>query len=287
MRIIKYDVFTQTVDKGNPVGIITDADSLSPEVMQNIAHDVGYNECCFICSSDTADYRLRYFTPGHETPLCGHATIGTMKYLADVLGLTADRDFKIETGAGVLDIHYDHAHGEIRMDQANAEFIPFTGDPIALMNVIGLEYSALDDRYPIVYGSTGSWTTIVPIKSLTCFSQMQPNNKLFPAILTDKPRASIHPFTFECFDPFCTMHGRHFSSCYSGTIEDSVTGTASGVMAAYYLKYVRNCDNVNALIEQGHEIGKEGLVHAFAQRVDAEIAVRISGTAVKSCEFNI
>lgn len=34
MRIIKYDVFTQTVDKGNPVGIITDADSLSPEVMR-------------------------------------------------------------------------------------------------------------------------------------------------------------------------------------------------------------------------------------------------------------
>ena len=30
------------------------------------------------------------------------------------------------------------------------------------------------------------------------------------------------------------MHGRHFSSAYAGTIEDPVTGTASGVMGAYY-----------------------------------------------------
>ena len=182
MRIIKYDVFTQTVDKGNPVGIIADADSFSPETMQQIAHDVGYNECCFVCSSETADYRLRYFTPGHETPLCGHATIGTMKYLTEILGLADNHDFKIETGAGILNIHYHHASNEIRMEQANAQFLPFSGDPTALLKAIGLEYTDLDERFPIVFGSTGSWTTIVPIKSLARFPAMQPDNKEFPDI---------------------------------------------------------------------------------------------------------
>ena len=38
--------------------------------MQTIARLVGYNECCFVCSSRVAELRLRYFTPGHETGSC-------------------------------------------------------------------------------------------------------------------------------------------------------------------------------------------------------------------------
>ncbi|MFJ6208433.1 PhzF family phenazine biosynthesis protein [Lysinibacillus sp. NPDC092081] len=34
------------------------------------------------------------------------------------------------------------------------------------------------------------------------------------------------------------MHARHFSSPYSGTIEDITTGTPSGVMGAYFAEYI-------------------------------------------------
>ena len=287
MEIIKYDVFTLTVNKGNPVGIIVDGDKYDDEIMQKIACIVGYNECCFICKSDVADYKLRYFTPGHETPLCGHATIGTMKYIVDCLGINNDLDFKIETGAGILDIHYNYDADEILMEQANATFTPFEGNKEQLLNAIGLEIEDLDTRYPIVYGSTGAWTTLIPIKTLDSFQKMKPNNDLFPAILKQMPRASIHPFTLECYDQKSDMHGRHFSSCYSGTIEDSVTGTASGVMSAYYLKYIKGSDEVDLMIEQGNEINKEGYVHGYAFRNNDEIEVKISGTAVKSKVFKI
>ena len=59
---------------------------------------------------------------------------------------------------------------------------------------------------------------------------MKPNNEMFPSVLKEIPNASIHPICLETYDELAQMHGRHFSSAYAGTIEDPVTGTASGVM---------------------------------------------------------
>ena len=75
IEVLRYSSFTKQKDKGNPAGIILNGDSLTLEQMQETAHCVGYNECCFVGSSKMADYRFQYFTPGHETPLCGHATL--------------------------------------------------------------------------------------------------------------------------------------------------------------------------------------------------------------------
>lgn len=57
------------------------------------------------------------------------------------------------------------------------------------------------------------------------------------------------------------MHARHFSSPFSGTIEDAVTGTASGAMGAYYQKYICSSkENQLLKVEQGNEIGRAGIV---------------------------
>lgn len=46
--------------------------------MQDIAQQVGFNETAFVQNSDFADFKLRYFTPGQEMNLCGHATMATL-----------------------------------------------------------------------------------------------------------------------------------------------------------------------------------------------------------------
>jgi len=55
------------------------------------------------------------------------------------------------------------------------------------------------------------------------------------------------------------MHARHFSSPYSGTIEDITTGTASGVMGAYFAAYMDRQAQLpkTLIIEQGQELGKD------------------------------
>ncbi len=111
------------------------------------------------------------------------------------------------------------------MTQAPSQFIPFAGDRAAIAQAIGLDVSDLDTSLPIVYGSTGIWTLILPVRGLDAMRRMQPQNALFPALLTEQPRASIHPICFETVDPTANMHARHFSSPYAGTVEDPVTGT--------------------------------------------------------------
>jgi PhzF family phenazine biosynthesis protein len=145
---------------------------------------------------------------------------------------------------------------------------------------IGIIREDIDSSLPIVYGSTGIWTLILPIRSVATFLRMKPNNKVFQEILTQIPVASVHPICMETYDKTCRMHGRHFSATRSGTVEDPVTGTASGVMGAYYIEYVKPSNKADIIIEQGYEIGKNGLVRVFAKRVGTQIEVSIAGKAV-------
>ena len=148
----------------------------------------------------------------------------------------------------------------------------------------------LDERYPVVYGSTGSWTLLLPVKHLDAFRKMKPDNRRFPEILTQYPRSSVHPFCLETIHPEASMHGRHFSSPFSGTVEDPVTGTASGVMGMYYRKYIeKNAPGgkrSEILVEQGQEIGRDGIVRVCLPERPLD-AVRIYGTAVFVKEFEV
>ncbi|MEW8975621.1 MAG: PhzF family phenazine biosynthesis protein, partial [Exiguobacterium sp.] len=81
----------------------------------------------------------------------------------------------------------------------------------------------------------------------------------FASVLTDYPQASIHPICFDTYDAQATLHGCHFSATGSGSIEDPVTGTASGVMGVYYRKFMKpSVSGTMITVEQGHEIGRSG-----------------------------
>lgn len=118
---------------------------------------------------------------------------------------------------------------------------------------------------------------------------MKANNELFPAILKEIPKAFVHPFCLETYEQNADMHARHFSSPDSGTIEDSVTGTASGVMGDYYVEYIhRNFENhLRILVKQGHEIGKYGRVQGKVSKNEKSFDIEITGTAVYVKEFEI
>ncbi|RCW76868.1 PhzF family phenazine biosynthesis protein [Saliterribacillus persicus] len=259
--VYHYDAFSKEPNKGNPAGVVLNGSDLTVAEMQKIAFKVGFNETAFPIESEVADLRIRFFTPGHEMDLCGHATIATV-FALTTKGLLGDKhELTIETNAGILPIEINKSIGgeiSITMKQASPQFKEFRGSKGDLANAIGLKESDLHPELPLLYGSTGTWTLLVPIKRLNSFQKMNPHNKQFPAILKEMPHASVHPFCLETYDTNADMHARHFSSPYSGTIEDAVTGTASGVMAAFYATYIKNNrkEPLILTVEQGHEIGK-------------------------------
>ncbi|UOQ87166.1 PhzF family phenazine biosynthesis protein [Gracilibacillus salinarum] len=291
VTVYHYDAFSKKAGKGNPAGIVLNGEQLTDEEMQKTALKVGFNETAFPLPSDIADLRIRFFTPGHEMNLCGHATIATV-YALHSKGLLSDKtEVTIETNAGILPVNIETVKNELflTMKQASPAFAAFNGSAKKLANAIGLEETEIRTDIPVVYGSTGTWTLLIPIKELASFQKMNPNTKCFPAILRENKRASIHPFCMETIDPEADMHARHFSSPYSGTVEDAVTGTASGVMGAYYATYMNPdfSDSLQLLVEQGHEIKKDGRVLVDVSRNKETYEIRISGNAVFVKEFDV
>ena len=291
VKVVHYDAFTTRPNKGNPAGIVLNGNELSELEMQEIARKVGFNETVFAVHSDLADIRLRYFTPGQEMDLCGHATTAIV-YALKTTGVLGDKtEITIETNAGVLPVGIDQCGDEtfITMQQASPQFRAFNGSKAELAQALGIEREDIDDEMPTLYGSTGTWTLLVPVKTLDAFFKMKPNNKEFPSVLKELPRASVHPFCMAVNDPAADMHARHFSSPFSGTVEDPVTGTASGVMGAYYAEYLRNGSDaeLNLVVEQGQEIGKDGRVAVCVSRNEDGYTVRIKGTAVFVKEFEV
>lgn len=197
--------------------------------------------------------KLRYFTPGHETPLCGHATIGAIFALFNGKG---NRQLEIETDVGILPITYEDKTQRITMKQAEPKFIEFKGDKSALCQSLGIQMEDLHQNLPIQYGNTGSWTLLIPVVTPAVLDKMKPNPEVFPDILKEIPRSSIHPFALIS-EKDGTFIARHFSSPLSGTTEDSVTGTASGVMGAYSLNHIYTLDEDKKItVSQGQRCSK-------------------------------
>jgi PhzF family phenazine biosynthesis protein len=285
IAVYHYSAFSTVPGKGNPAGLVFEADQLTDERMQEIARLVGFNETTFICQSTTADLRLRYFTPGHEMNLCGHGTIAALYALKTrniLANSTESLTLIVETRAGLLPMSIATREGRpvVRMQQAQAEFRRFAGSPDLLAAALELDPADLDQSLPTVYASTGTWTLLVPVRTLAAFECMEPHNERFPEILQEMPRVSVHPFCLQTYDPQALLHGRHFSSPFSGTREDPVTGTASGALGAYYIEYIKPLDHLRLTIEQGHEIGRAGQVIVEAERSTRSIQVVIEGTAI-------
>lgn len=292
--VLCYDAFTDKAGMGNPAGICFDADHLSDAQMQDIAKQIGYSETAFVVKPtvEGADYRFRYFTPGYEVDLCGHATVATTVAMAKRLGFTQTKKLKVETRAGLINIIYDAAKNEVIMEQANAKFDPFTGSVTDLFATMELTEADYDPKYPIMYGYTGLWTVVIPVKNIDCCKRMVPHNDEFQNVLALHPFASIHCFCEETIHEECELHARHFSASGMGNTEDPVTGTASGVMGAYYIKFMHpELDSTEFLIEQGQDMGRDGFCRTFAVKdANGEIAVKIAGTAAclkaKTLEVN-
>lgn len=289
IKVYHYDAFSKKPNKGNPAGVVLNGDDLTETEMQDVAFKVGFNETAFPIASDRADLRIRYFSPKQEMELCGHATMATIYALKTNGWLENKTELTIETNVGVLPIRItknEQHEIHITMKQALPQFKKFEGSRYDLAKAIGIEEVDFDDELPIMYGSTGAWTLLIPIKSLDIFNKMEPNNKVFSSILNEIPNASVHPFCLETYYEEADMHGRHFSSTFSGTIEDPVTGTASGVMGAYFAKYIKKESDmpINLIVEQGQETNKDGQVIV---NVAENNEIEITGNAVYVEEIDI
>ncbi|MBQ3588757.1 MAG: PhzF family phenazine biosynthesis protein, partial [Oscillospiraceae bacterium] len=76
MKQYTVDAFTDKVFSGNPAAVCIMDSWLADETMQKIAIENNLSETAFAVKTGES-YHLRWFTPGGEIDLCGHATLAT------------------------------------------------------------------------------------------------------------------------------------------------------------------------------------------------------------------
>ena len=73
MKCYIVDAFTKEIFKGNPAAVCVLDQWLPDELMQHIAIENSLSETAFTVKEGD-HWHLRWFTPGGEIDLCGHAT---------------------------------------------------------------------------------------------------------------------------------------------------------------------------------------------------------------------
>lgn len=73
----QIDAFANQPLEGNPAGVIALTAPMEAGLMQAIARENNLAETAFFVPAGNGRYDLRWFTPGGEVDLCGHATLAS------------------------------------------------------------------------------------------------------------------------------------------------------------------------------------------------------------------
>ena len=120
MRQWTVDAFASQPFMGNPACIVEPFDAWPEDGwMAALAKENNQAETAYLLRMEPGRYGLRWFTPGTEVPLCGHATLGAAHVLLEELGSAAD------------EIAFDtRFSGELRVRRAGSGYeMDFPSDP--------------------------------------------------------------------------------------------------------------------------------------------------------------
>lgn len=289
-KLITYqiDSFTKEKFKGNPAGVVVNADGLKDYEMQQIARELNNSETAFLFSPDDNDCDgvIRYFTPSIEVPICGHATIAAMyaKALEDNLDSCV---LRMKTKVGILPFEIIKENGDyqIVMTQGNFEVSPAFDDDTAkkMIDALGLDNTDIDENCPIQIASTGHSKVMIGIKSRAKLNALLPKYNDLADLSKQINCNGYFVFTFDSDSKDTLTYGRMFAPAI-GINEDPVTGNANGPLGGYLVQN-KIVDFKNDLFEfngkQGEKIDRLGIVKVRVTiQNDKPNLIQIKGDAV-------
>lgn len=251
MKINYYvvDAFTSEVFKGNPAGVCVLDENISDKQMQSIASENNLSETAFVCKIDNGLYNLRWFTPGFEIDLCGHATLATAYVVCNFVEPGCERvDFK--TVSGMLTVIKKNDLYEMRFPKREPIRIECTREITDVMGIKPLEVYSERDLY-LVLSSEQEVREYVPD-----YARMQTLDDWLGIVITAKS---------ESVD----FVSRYF--CPELMLEDPVTGSTHSSLIPLWSEKSGNQQMI------AKQLSKRG---GMLYCENGEDSVRISGKAV-------
>lgn len=278
---VKVCIINAFVDKGiggNPAGVVLDAERLTEEEKLFIASKVGFSETAFVSPSQSADFRLEFFTPTRQIAHCGHATIATFSYLQQLNQIGKTKTSK-ETIDGNRDIFIE---GEMafmeQMTPKYSEIVGLTENVLSSLEIAASDL--LEDFRPIVV-NTGVSFLIVPLKNEDAVKKATPNMTSIESISEDLDLIGYYLFSADTKVPGRDAGARMFAPRY-GIKEESATGMAAGPLGCFLYDKV-GTHKEQFLVEQGHLMSppSPSVIHVKLSFDDRRIMKILTGGKAK------
>lgn len=224
--IYQADAFTDKLFGGNPAAVCPLHEWLSDELMQKIAIENNLSETAYLVK-DKSDYHIRWFTPGTEVKLCGHATLAAAHILFSILGHSGNT-ITFHSKSGPLKVT-KLSSGKLMLDFPSNPPEEIKDIPAGIFEGLGI------DTAP-VFKTSFDYMVVLPsqkiIEALTPDFKVLAQAPCRGVITTAK--GDDADFVSRCFYP------------QSGIDEDPVTGSAHTIMVPYWAKQL-NKTNMKAI----------------------------------------
>ena len=248
--------------------------------MQSIAREINFSETTFILSDKQSNggFDVRIFTPKEEVPFAGHPTLGTAYIIHSkiIQGKSNDVILNLKVGQIPVAVTQD---GYCWMKQIQPIFSQ-KHKPEILANILGLDVSEIDERFPIQEVSTGLPFFIVPLKTLPTLKRVKVDKERYFDFIKNTVSKGILVFCPEAHETKNNISVRVFVDYY-GVPEDPATGSGNGCLAGYLVKYrYFGKDSINIRSEQGFEIGRPSLLFLKAEQRDETINISVGGKSI-------
>jgi PhzF family phenazine biosynthesis protein len=249
--IFQIDAFTTRRFAGNPAAVMPMDSFPADAVLQAIAAENNLSETAFLVR-EGGDYRLRWFTPNLEVPLCGHATLASAAVVIE----------RLEPGRNTVVFH--SASGPLTVNRSDAGYVmnfparpsEVVSTPPGLAEALGVvpaEVVANAFNYLALIESVQALRELAP--DMTALARMDR-----PGVIVTAKGGTPYDFVSRYFAPA------------KGIPEDPVTGAAHCMLAPYWAK----------------RLGKTAFRAFQASRRSGEIVCRLAGERVElegSCVF--
>lgn len=264
-RLRTVDVFTERALAGNQLAVVLGADGIRAEQMQAIAKEMNISETTFVLPPDQphAAARVRIFTPGSELPFAGHPTIGTAWVLLTEGLVPKDvTEFSLQEGVGPIPVRVDRSSGRLRlwMTHPAVTFGEVIDDRAGVIRALGLREADLLRDVPVQIASTGVPFLFVPLRDTRAVDSAIASAERLETFFGS--RESCPVFLFAALGGN-RLYSRMFAPHVLGITEDPATGSASGPLGAFAVRYglVPRSAEVAIVSEQGTKMGRQSFVH--------------------------
>jgi trans-2,3-dihydro-3-hydroxyanthranilate isomerase len=286
-RFVQVDVFTRRAFGGNQLAVLTEAEGLSDDQLQDIAREMNFSETTFVLppGDPSAAARVRIFTPAIELPFAGHPVVGT----GYVLGVERNlAELRLELRVGTLGVRVEPGDGRAGaawMEQPVPRFRPAGADAAVLAGLVGVAPEQVGPS-PAEFGSAGNEFLYLPLRSLDAVRHAAGDGAAIRRFFgADHHHPAIYLFSLEAESPGAVAHARMFSLVLgAGVHEDPATGSAAGPFGAYLVRHGLAGPG-RLVVEQGYEMRRPSLLEIEVDAAGGQVeAVRVGGGVVRVAE---